>query len=122
MIDAESVPIAAAGDILRYLPWLLWEIAKSNVVVVRAILTNRCEPCWVETPASQRTELGLATYANSITLTPGTVTVDANGPMMEVHALTQEAADDLESGEMDRRVTQMERRLVVESEKKEGEG
>ena len=47
-------------------------------------------------------------YANSITLTPGTVSIDVRGATIEVHAITREMAEGLETGEMDRRVTQIE--------------
>jgi multicomponent Na+:H+ antiporter subunit E len=58
--------------------------------------------------ASQRTSVGVATYANSITLTPGTITVEVNGNELTVHALVGEGALDLEGGGMDRRVSQFE--------------
>ena len=63
------------------------------------------------TPASQGAG-GVVTYANSITLTPGTVTIEVaekNGTTeFLVHAVDQPFADDVESGEMDRRVTALE--------------
>ncbi len=56
---------------------------------------------------TQKTALGIAIHANSITLTPGTLTLDADDELA-VHALTRRVADDLESGEMDRRVSRVE--------------
>ena len=47
-------------------------------------------------------------YANSITLTPGTVTTALSGDSLEVHALTREATNALLEGEMNRRVTRLE--------------
>jgi multicomponent Na+:H+ antiporter subunit E len=58
---------------------------------------------------SQRSDLGRVIYANSITLTPGTVTTSLSGDSLEVHALTREGADDLLAGDMDRRVAGLER-------------
>ena len=52
--------------------------------------------------------VGVATYANSITLTPGTITVGVNGNDLTVHALVRDGALDLEGGGMDRRVSQFE--------------
>jgi multicomponent Na+:H+ antiporter subunit E len=52
--------------------------------------------------------VGVATYANSITLTPGTISVDVREGEILVHALTKEGAAGLLSGEMDRRVTRFE--------------
>jgi multicomponent Na+:H+ antiporter subunit E len=60
--------------------------------------------------ASQRTSLGVVTYANSITLTPGTVTTGVNGHVLTVHALVREGAINLEGGAMDARVAQFEGR------------
>jgi multicomponent Na+:H+ antiporter subunit E len=58
--------------------------------------------------ASQKTAVGVATYANSITLTPGTITVGVNGNELVVHALVVDGALDLEGGGMDRRVSRFE--------------
>ena len=55
--------------------------------------------------ASQKSELGKVIYANSITLTPGTVSIDIDGSYISVHALTRDFAADLRTGDMDRRVT-----------------
>ena len=59
--------------------------------------------------ASQRTAAGIATYGNSITLTPGTITIQVDGNILTVHALENGGAIDLEGGGMDTRVTQFER-------------
>jgi multicomponent Na+:H+ antiporter subunit E len=58
--------------------------------------------------ATQRSGAAIATYANSITLTPGTLTVGLQGNDLVVHALTRDGALDLEAGHMDRRVTRFE--------------
>ena len=65
-------------------------------------------PSVIEVKATQETELGQVIYANSITLTPGTVTIDIDKDIMIVHALTRSAAEGLESGDMDRRVSALE--------------
>ena len=59
--------------------------------------------------ASQQADLGRVIYANSITLTPGTVSVDMQDDVIGVHALTPEAAEEDASGEMNRRVAHLER-------------
>ena len=59
-------------------------------------------------PAKQTSDVGRVLYANSITLTPGTVTVAHDGKTITIHALTDEAAEGLRSGEMDRRVRRVE--------------
>jgi multicomponent Na+:H+ antiporter subunit E len=58
--------------------------------------------------ASQRTSVAIATYANSITLTPGTITTNVRGNELTVHALVREGAIDVEAGGMDARVKQFE--------------
>lgn len=118
IVDPESIPIHLTARYLRYLPWLLGQVALANLDTVRKILSfnHPVRPLWLEIRASQRTDLGRATFANSITLTPGTVTVDARGRTLAVHALTLVAADSLLSGEMDRRVNATERPVQAKTE------
>lgn len=95
---------------LRYLPWLVKEIVKSNLAVAKIVLDPKLpiSPCIVRVKASQRGEGALVLFANSITLTPGTISLATEGDSVVVHALTREIADDLESGEMNRRVAALE--------------
>jgi multicomponent Na+:H+ antiporter subunit E len=110
VVDAEGHPVQLLPGFLTYLPWLLWEIAKSAWAVTKIILSPRLpvSPTMTVVTASQRTTVGVAIYGNSITLTPGTVTVGQRGNALTVHALTREGALDLEAGGMDRRVRQLE--------------
>ena len=109
-VDRESVPIHLVGGALLYVPWLVWEIFKSNVRVARIILAPRLrvDPSIVHFRASQRTDLGRFIYANSITLTPGTVTTGIVGDDFEVHAIVQSEIDGSEENDMNRRVTALE--------------
>ena len=111
IVDQEGAPVELPLRVLSYLPWLLWEIVKSNVDVARRILTPGLpiSPRLIKIKAGQRSDIGRVIYANSITLTPGTVTVGVEGDELTVHALTEEAASSLQTGEMDRRVTRVER-------------
>jgi multicomponent Na+:H+ antiporter subunit E len=110
--DREGHPIHLAGRFLTYLPWLLIEIAKSAWGVTRIIINPALpiSPTMTRVHASQRSSLGIVTYANSITLTPGTITTGVKGNVLTVHALVREGAQDLEGGGMDARVTQFEGR------------
>ncbi len=110
VIDSEGHPINLSWRAMFYWPWLAWEIVKANIDVARIIINPKMPiaPNMVELKGSQKTELGQAAYANSITLTPGTVTVGLRHGIFSVHALTTEAADELRKGEMDRRVTVLE--------------
>ena len=66
------------------------------------------EPSLVRFRPGQRTHVGLCSHANSITLTPGTITVEVSANEMLVHALTAAGAEGVLSGDMDRRVTRFE--------------
>ncbi len=94
----------------RYLLWLLREIIKSNLNVASRILNPKLpvSPTLIRLQPSQRGELGQVIYANSITLTPGTVTTYLSEGRLEVHALSEEGATALRQGEMDRRVSAIE--------------
>lgn len=102
--------VGMAWRSLRYFPWLLREIVLSNLDVIRIVLSPRLpiDPAVLRLKASQQTDLGRVIYGNSITLTPGTLTMDIDGDEVTVHALTRRGAAALESGEMDRRVRRLE--------------
>jgi multicomponent Na+:H+ antiporter subunit E len=108
--DTEGHPIHLARAALTYFPWLLWEIAKSAWGVSKLILNPRLpiSPTMTKVEAGQRTTVGVVTYANSITLTPGTITTGVKGNVLTVHALTRAGALDLEAGGMDARVSRFE--------------
>jgi len=110
VVDHESQPIHLTLKIPAYYVWLIKEIIVSNILVVKHIwLGNKTiSPTFATINASQKTEMGKVIYANSITLTPGTVTINIDGDQFVVHALVQESIKDLKSGDMDRRVTQLE--------------
>jgi multicomponent Na+:H+ antiporter subunit E len=108
--DEEGHPTEFFWGAVSYFPWLVVEIAKSGWAVTKIILHPRLpvSPTMTTVGASQKTRVGVATYANSITLTPGTITVGVHGNDLVVHALVREGALDLEGGGMDRRVTRFE--------------
>ncbi|MDJ0942024.1 MAG: Na+/H+ antiporter subunit E [Kiloniellales bacterium] len=110
VIDHEGHPIHLGWRILAYWVWLSWEIVKSNIDVARRILNPALpiSPRLIRVTASQKSELGHVIYANSITLTPGTVSMLVQDRTILVHAIAEEMAEDLDSGEMDRRVTAVE--------------
>ena len=111
VIDHEGHPVHLAWRaMLSYWPWLLVEIVKSAWQVSMAILHPKLpiSPTLVEFAPTQRTDLCLVIHANSITLTPGTITVEAEPGRLLVHALTREGAQGLAGGEMDRRCAALE--------------
>lgn len=103
-------PLYFSWRVLPFIPWLALQVILSNLTVARLILRPRLaiSPTVVKIPLDLRTDLGRVTYANSITLTPGTVTIDLQADHLQVHALTQAGADELLQGEMGRRVQRLE--------------
>ena len=111
VVDREGFPIDLSPSIVTYWPWLAKEIVKSGCQVSRAILDPRLpiSPTLVRFKPSQRSVVGLVAHANSITLTPGTLTVEADGEEFLVHALFESAAEAVKDSEMDRRISKFER-------------
>ena len=110
VIDREGHPIHLTPRTLLYFPWLVWEIVKANLDVTLAILRgpSALQPRVFKLKAAQSSDVWLVTYANSITLTPGTVTIFVDGSEFTVHSLTPVAKEGLETGEMDQRVSAIE--------------
>lgn len=107
LIDHESYPLHLSSKIPAYLAYILRAIIQANIDVAKRILTRKrpsISPKMVEVPLPLKTDLGRAIYANSITLTPGTVSVELAKDRIVVHALSSEAADDLAGGEMARSI------------------
>jgi multicomponent Na+:H+ antiporter subunit E len=104
-------PVLLTLRMPAYLFWLLIEIIKSNIDLVKRVWQPRLDisPTVVTVKASQKSDVYRVLYANSITMTPGTVTMDVRGDEFEVHALCRETAESLQQGEMDRRVSSLER-------------
>lgn len=111
--DEEGHPIHLIPRGLIYWPWLVMEIIKSALDVTALILNPRLpiSPTLLRVKAGQRTAVGLTIYANSITLTPGTISAEISSRDREilVHALSGSAADGLATGEMDAKVSWFER-------------
>jgi multicomponent Na+:H+ antiporter subunit E len=110
VVDREGHPIHLGLRMIGYWLWLAVEIVKANIDVAKCIVDPRLpiRPNLFWTKASQHSELGQVIYANSITLTPGTITMRVTGGRILVHALTTEAAAGVETGDMDRRVSALE--------------
>ena len=107
VIDHESYPLHLSSRLPAFLVYILREITSANIDVIKRITTwtgYPISPQLVELPLPQKTDLGRAIYANSITLTPGTVSVKLEDDKVIVHALTKEAADELSAGDMARAI------------------
>ncbi len=105
IIDREGAPYVRLVGFLTYYPWLFWEIVKSNVVVIKACLRADLDinPALVKVKTTCKTDLAKVTFANSITLTPGTVTVEIDGDKLLVHGLYEANTVPEAFEEMDRR-------------------
>ncbi|MEX0828475.1 MAG: Na+/H+ antiporter subunit E [Haliea sp.] len=103
-------PIILSLRLPGYIAWLVKEIILSNIAIIRCIWQRQpaIEPRVFKVKVSQQTDMFKVLYANSITMTPGTVTMEIEGDEFTVHALTRESREGVLSGDMDRRVRSLE--------------
>jgi multicomponent Na+:H+ antiporter subunit E len=108
--DREGHPVHMGPRAPAYWLWLLKEMLVSGLRVTRIILhpSLPISPALARFEPAQESAVGLATHANSITLTPGTVTLEATHRHFVVHGLTREGAHDSIDSEMNRRVRRLE--------------
>lgn len=111
VVDHESAPVHLTVRIFSYYWWLTKKLVQSNIEVVVCIWrgNHSISPCMELLPISQKTDIGQVIYANSITLTPGTVVVDLQRNHVLVHSLTTSGIEELKQGEMDSLVAQLEK-------------
>jgi multicomponent Na+:H+ antiporter subunit E len=107
IVDREAHPIHLSLQTLSYWPWLIKEIIRSGWDVSKIILNPKLpiSPTLVRFKPTQKSTVGLVIHANSITLTPGTITIEADANEFFVHGLTQSGAMGVIDSEMDRRVS-----------------
>ncbi len=91
-----------------YWPWLFWEIVKSNINVTKIILDPKLpiNPRLVEYRTNLGSNPAVVLLGNSITLTPGTVTIEVSPSELVVHALDDGSSSDLESKAMERKIAE----------------
>jgi multicomponent Na+:H+ antiporter subunit E len=108
--DNAPVRMLFSMKFLSYLGWLIWQVIVTNIDVARRIWN----PSLPIKPASRKIKVSIkdplikTIYANSITLTPGTVTTEIGEDYFIVHALNSEGLDELEEGDMERRLICLE--------------
>jgi len=109
-VDRYAYPVRLSWGMLGYLAWLVKEMFKANVKVVRIILDPALpiSPIIVPFRSRQKSDPFRVLYANSITLTPGTMTTGTHGRILRIHALTWKDVDGRDDDEMDRRVCALE--------------
>ena len=105
ILDREGSPYGRLLPLMAYWVWLMVEIFKANWVVIKACLKSDLDinPALVKVKTGCESDLARTVFANSITLTPGTVSVAIDGDKILVHALYEEQAQPEAFTEMDRR-------------------
>jgi len=105
ILDGETVPYMTIPQTVSYFVWLFAEIVKANMQVVKAVLSPDLEvsPTLVKIPLNTDADIAETMFANSITLTPGTVSVDMQPDHILVHALLEEMSAPEDFSEMEKR-------------------
>jgi multicomponent Na+:H+ antiporter subunit E len=111
LFDSDVFELRFFLRLFRFWAWLGWEIIRSSLEVTRSVLSPRLpiSPTVAEFDSHCSHPVDRTILGNSITLTPGTLTLGIDGQHFHVHALTEEGARDIVSGEMDRRVSELRR-------------
>jgi len=99
--------LAEAVRVMCYIPWLIYQIVLAAIHVTSLALhprmIDRIDPKIIRFNTKLKKDIALVTFANSITLTPGTITVRIVDGEYYVHAISKKVADEL-PGEMERRI------------------
>ncbi|MDA0811296.1 MAG: Na+/H+ antiporter subunit E [Verrucomicrobia bacterium] len=105
--DGMGVRARQAFMLVGYLSWLLWQIVMANVHILKLALSpaglGEVRPRIVRFRTGLRTDFGKFLLAQSITLTPGTVTIKIIGDEFVIHAISRFSADGLD-GAMEARI------------------
>ncbi len=112
LVDHEGLAVIhLTRRIWTYIPFLIREIVLSNIAVAKIVWSPSLpiRPIIMRVRSRQRSDLGRVIFGNSITITPGTVTLAIVGQTLFVHALDGDAAADLSEGEMNKKVAELER-------------
>jgi len=94
-----------------YFPWLIWQIFMSSIHVLKLVLhpkmMEKIDPVIFDFTSRIKNDIGLITFANSITLTPGTITVRLTVfGKYKIHAIDKDSASGL-PGDMEKRVAKI---------------
>ncbi len=111
VVGVEHNPVLFSWRLLAYWWWLFCQLVKSNLHVSRLVFRTRdVKPRLLSVPVPHEAAVAKVTYGNSVTLTPGTVTLKLTDDTLEAHALDEASARELEAGDMARKITWLERR------------
>ena len=104
-LDKPPLPLSR---LVLYLPWLFWEIVKSSLNITKIILDPKLpvNPRLIQYPTNLGNNTAVVLLGNSITLTPGTVTIEVSSSELLVHALDDESSSGLEARTMERKIAE----------------
>jgi len=109
VVGTEHNPVLYSWRLAVYWGWLIGQIVSANIHVARLVFQpQRIRPRVIRAPLPQKTSVAKVTYANSITLTPGTVTLQLEDDFVLVHAIDEHSAAGVEDGGMAARVCWLE--------------
>ena len=108
-VDGELGVLPMRPRLLYYLLWLMWQVVVSNIDLVRRIWdpTLPIRPTWQRLDIKVSSVLAKTLYANSITLTPGTLTTDVREDHFMVHSLSPDGIDELKKGGMEKQIQRL---------------
>lgn len=108
-VDGELGVLPLRPRLLYYLLWLMWQVVVSNIDLVRRIWdpTLPIRPTWQRLDIKVSSVLAKTLYANSITLTPGTLTTDVREDHFMVHSLSPDGIDELKKGGMEKQIQRL---------------
>ncbi len=116
VVGVEHNPILYSWRLPIYWTWLVWQILLANFNVARLALNPASiRPQIIKVSVPQHSAVAKVTYANSCTLTPGTVALYLSDQQLTAHALDQKSADELRSGSMARKILWLENRSKREA-------
>ena len=106
-VEGEPKNFKLGFSVLRYIPWLIGQIIVSSIEVTKLIWgpKDKLSPVLAKVSAKNIPPHKRVLYANSITLTPGTLSVDLEDDEMTVHALQASSIEEIKEGDMERKIT-----------------
>ena len=109
VVGVQHNPVLYSWRLPAYWLWLIGQIVCTSINVARLVLNPKgIRPRVFRAPMTPRSSVAKVTYANSITLTPGTVTLLLEPDFVDVHALDDKSAASVVSGSMAKRVCWLE--------------
>ena len=108
-VDEKLDVLPMRPRVLYYLLWLMWQVVLSNIDLVRRIWdpTLPIRPTWQRLDIKVTSSLAKTLYANSITLTPGTLTTNVREDHFMVHSLSPDGIEDLRKGGMEEQIQRL---------------